>query len=215
MFARMCAGVGVAAALAMGPAAAWAKTAAIVLDVQGPTTPAVSAAQELQGDQTIELTDQTRLTFVHLDSCKMVTVVGGTVRLQEKRYMISGGEIERERKRCPAQVQVAAAGESSAGGVVYRNFAQVAVFAVRPSIMIAGAKAMSITQATVKQGNQTVATLPVSGARIAWPAAQPALNAEQEYELVLSTSDGKTISQKFRTADSNDSADPAGLVYAQ
>lgn len=215
MFARLCAGVGFAvAALALGAGAASATTAAIVLDVQGPTTPAVTPAQELAGDQTIELTDQTRLTFVHLQTCKMVTVVGGTVRLQENRYLISGGEVERERKRCPAQVQVAAAGESSAGGVVYRSFGGVPAFPVRPNILLAGANAQHITGATVKLGTQPVATLAAAQGRIVWPAAQAALAPDTDYELVLTTAAGKTISQKFRTATAGESVDPTAVVFA-
>src|SRR5262249_62088191 len=74
--------------------ASGAEPVGIVFDLTGPAEPALQRFAELSDGGSYKLGPSTRLTFVHYRTCRVVSVVGGTVRLDQARYNIIGGGVE-------------------------------------------------------------------------------------------------------------------------
>jgi len=95
------------AVLVLRTAAAADSTAALVLDIQGHSVPHLEPYHEIVNLPTIQLAKKTRLTFLHYDTCRMVTVTGGTVTFGLNTYAVATGQIAQESQvDCPQRIRV-------------------------------------------------------------------------------------------------------------
>src|SRR5207237_4398783 len=93
--------------------------AGLVLNTSGTSTAAAKPLTEIAGGTTLTLSGGARLVFAHYQTCKTVTVVGGTVTVTAGSYITRGGKQSDAAMPCPKKVNVRGGGEL--GGVVYRS----------------------------------------------------------------------------------------------
>jgi hypothetical protein len=128
------------------------KPAALVLELTGDTEPALFPFAEIDDGTVIRLGEESRLGFVHYGSCKMVIMIGGEVRIEQRRYMIRRGRVESERaQECPRQVVLDE--EGTAAGVLMRGGEAVSAMPLRPSFVFVGARADGIAAVEVSAGD--------------------------------------------------------------
>lgn len=187
--------LGVAALLLCGTAQA-GQPAALVLELTGDTEPALFPFAEIDDGTEIRLGEESRLGFVHYGTCKMVIMIGGEVRIEQRRYMIRRGRVESERaQECPRQVVLDE--EGTAAGVLMRGGEAVSAMPLRPSFVFVGARADGIAAVEVSAGDALVATLPAEGRRAAWPETAPDLEAGTVYAVEIAWVDGTRLAYDF------------------
>jgi len=181
-----------------GPAVAQAPSG-MVMEVSGGTEPAIQALTEVEPGFTVKLAAGAKLSFVHYQSCKMVSVEGGTVTMRLSAYTVDG-KVLSEQKRCPKRYALAAGGSTEAGGMVLRG--APATMSTRPIFLITGTGADSVVSAELRQDGKVVASLPISARRAILPDASPPLPASTDYDLVVKTkAAAEPITRKFRAVE--------------
>lgn len=184
---------GIAAALAFLPVLAHAETgAALLVDVTGTTQPALSPYSEVAPGSAIALGPDATVKFVHYQSCKEVTVAGGTLKVNGPDYTVTGGKIISETQQaCPQQVKIAQT-TAVAGGLVMRGVLKLTEVASHPSLVVVGAKAAAVTTVAFSDdASKETVELPVKDRRVVWAEGTPTLKAGSNYKLAL-LSNGKS-----------------------
>lgn len=184
------------ACLVAAPAAA--EPAALVLEVSGEVEPALLAFSEIEAGTDITLAEDARLSIVHYGTCKILTLVGGSLRVDENRYLIGRSRVETERAQgCPRQV--ALEGEGSAAGVLMRGGDEDALPAMplRPSFVFAGAEASAVARVEILVAGEPVVSLGMEGRRAAWPEDAPDLEAGTVYAVAIDKTDGSRTAYDF------------------
>ncbi len=184
------------AALMLGGASQAGQPAALVLELSGDAEPALFPFAEIEDGTEIRLGDESRLGFVHYGTCKMVIMIGGEVRIEQRRYMIRRGRVESERAQdCPREVVLDEDG--TAAGVLLRGAEALSAMPLRPSFVFAGARADGIASVEISVADTVVATLPADGRRAAWPDDAPDLEAGAIYAVEIAWADGSRRAYDF------------------
>src|SRR5262249_42465659 len=87
--------------------------------------------------------------------CKLVTVVGGILKITNAEYESKGGTVSEESGPCP-QIRVLTRNGSDVGGMVMRGSSQGERWPVDARIAVVGRAAEDVKDAVVYSGNQVV-----------------------------------------------------------
>jgi hypothetical protein len=187
-----------ALALLFASPAAAQRIVAILVDVEGPTEPAMPAGSEVPAGQTLKLGSRSTVNFVHYGTCEYVVVRGGTVVLNDAGYDASGGTIlGREAASCPTarRPQLARGNEvSGLGGLRMRGVEPAQAIPMRPRIVVAGVAAREVVAVEVAKEMRTIARMPVRGNNAVWPPDAPTLEPGLGYAVRLFYRGGATSS---------------------
>jgi hypothetical protein len=220
---RGMAAVGSIAALAavwVGAATA-ATPAGLILEVVGATEPRLEALTEVQSGFMVKLAAGSRLAFVHYQSCRSVSMTGGTLLLRLTDYSVSGdGKVQSEQRRCPQRfVLTSGSSDEGASTVMLRGGASaVKKFSTRPIMLLTGPAAAGVAMAELRLDKLVVAKLPVSGQRAQLPDTAPALTPGRRYAVVLLPGGGgQPLGEELFTATETgtDPADRAVVLSLQ
>lgn len=203
----------VAASLALvgltGVAAA-ETSAALIVDTTGAQS-APAAYTEVQPGTTIALGASGTLKFVHYQTCKEIEVAGGTVTVNAGDFKLEGGKVVSEAAQpCPQQVKMAQT-TAVAGGLVMRGVMKMTEVSDRPSLVIVGANAASISSVAFLEDSKKIAGLPVSQNRVIWASATTALKPGANYKLVLEANGKSQMEMPIRVVNST----KAGVVVVR
>jgi hypothetical protein len=174
-------GTALAVLVAAAPAQ-FRQAAGVVLEVSGPSTPALAPFTEIADQTTIRLGPESRFVFVHYHTCRTVTLVGGQLTAGVEEYRVSGGTRSEKETPCPRAIKLLAGGETA--GVLFRSRAAVRL-PVEPAFVVVGPRAGDVASVRITRGSETVVEAPLEDRRFRWPTGVPALRASMQYELVL------------------------------
>ena len=137
---RLTLGIAVLALLWVPSGADAQNASALVLDKSGATAPEVQPYSEIAVGATVALPSGTKLVFLHYQTCRTVTVVGGTVAFGAYTYTVTGGgKPEEVRTPCPPMVRLRGQGEVA--GVVMRAISPEVRLSVAPTFVLVGERA--------------------------------------------------------------------------
>jgi hypothetical protein len=176
---------GVLAAFAwVGPACAQGPVG-LLLETSGTIAPAVKPYTELPSGTTLTLSGGARVVFAHYQTCKTVTVVGGTVTVTAASYATRDGKQTDVLMPCPKKVNVRGGGEL--GGVVYRSAAPRAGLTLHtePAFVLVGQRASDFVTARITRDDATVAEGPIRDRVFRWPVGTAPLAPSTAFELTL------------------------------
>lgn len=158
----------------IGPAAAQLATpgVALVLEIDGPVTPALRPYREVPSGTTVSLGNDSRLVFLHYASCRTLTVVGGAVTFTAGPAPILKGTATRAdvRGRCPKKFS--ATGSDAA--VVFRG-TSAAGTSTTPEFILVGRRADEFAAIRIQHGGRKLMARALDGPRFSWPADVPPL----------------------------------------
>ncbi len=174
-------GTAVAVLVAAAPAQP-RQAAGVVLEVSGPSTPALAPFIEIADQTTVRLGPESRLVFVHYHTCRTVTLVGGQLTAGVQEYRVSGGTRSEKETPCPRAIKLLASGETA--GVVFRSRAAVRL-PVEPAFAVVGPRGGDVAAVRITRGSEIVVEAPLRDRRFRWPTGVPALRAGTQYELAL------------------------------
>jgi hypothetical protein len=172
---------------------------ALVLEKTGVTVPEVQPYSEIAVGVTVSLQPGARLVFLHYQTCRTVTAVGGTVVFGGLTYTITGGSKPEEvRTPCPPTVRLRGQGEMA--GVLLRTISPEVRLSISPTFALVGARADDFAAVRVSHGGTTLLEAPLTGRGFRWPTGAAPLVANTDYELVLvPKAEGKArVTLKFR-----------------
>jgi hypothetical protein len=173
---------------------------ALVLEKSGSTTPDVQPYSEIAVGATVALASGAKLVFLHYQTCRTVTVVGGSVTVGAYAYTTTGGSKPQEvRTPCPPMVRLKGQGEVA--GVVMRSISPTVRLSVSPSFALVGERADDFTAVAVTRDGTTLLEAPLAGRGFRWPTSAPPLAVNTNYELLLvpKAADKGRVTVKFRT----------------
>ena len=166
---------------------AWSAEAPVglVLETSGSITPAVRSFTEIPGGTALALAESARLVFVHYQTCRTITVVGGTVTITSGSYITKGGKQSEERTPCPKKVSVRGGGEL--GGVVYRSVtaSRGLTLPAEAAFVLSGHRAADFVTARITRDGGVVAEGPIRDQVFRWPAGTTPLSPDTAFELTL------------------------------
>jgi hypothetical protein len=167
----------------VGPACAQAPVG-LLLETSGTITPAVKPYTELPSGTTLTLSGGARVVFAHYQTCKTVTVVGGTVTVTAASFATRDGKQTDVLMPCPKKVNVRGGGEL--GGVVYRSPTRAGLtLQTEPAFVLAGQRASDFVTARITRDDATVAEGPIRDRVFRWPAGTTPLAPSTAFELTL------------------------------
>ena len=185
---------------------AQAAPAALVLEVQGATRPALRPYREVGTGTTVSLGADGRLVFLDYWTCRTFTVVGGSVAFPAgapPRIEGSAGRAE-ARGQCPRRV--AAGGEGA--GVMLRSPAAVLTLPPTPWFVLIGERAHEFTSVRFLRRDREVLGARLERPHFRWPVDSPPLAAGEDHTLVLlPRSGGREVALPFRTGAAAPDAD--------
>ena len=178
VLAMIALGGGIHSAVAQSPAPG----VALVLDVDGPVTPALRPYREIQSGTTVSLADGGRLVFLYYASCRTLTVVGGSVTFTGGQApILKGGATQADvRGQCPRKFS--ATGSDAA--TVFRGGSGTIAMSTTPEFILVGRRADEFAALRIKRGDRELLARTLAGPRFSWPADVPPL-APGAYALDL------------------------------
>lgn len=115
---------------------------ALVMEVEGKTTPPVEKHQELLSDSRVTLAKGARISVLHYLKCTIYTVRGGVVTTTEAGVEPGAGKIESTRPGpCPRVQRVTVGGQAATSGVVLSR----SIAPSRPSFSVAAGDEIVLT----------------------------------------------------------------------
>ncbi len=181
-------------ALALSAFAAAAEDpSAVILDVQGETTPSIEAFDELSAGTFITLGADSVVQLGHYASCAEVTVTGGTISVEAERVMFDGNKsVTQDGETCVSNVTLAAADLVSASIVTRSVIAGEPQIAPRPSVAVGGPDGPGYTMLTVMVGSEKVLSAPIVNRRAIVPTDAAPLEPGKKVTLII---DGPHVQQ--------------------
>jgi len=175
--------------------------AGLVLETGGTITPAVKPYTEIMGGTTLTLAGGARLVFSHYQTCRTVTVVGGTVTVTAAGYATKDGKQSDAAMPCPKKVNVRGGGEL--GGVVYRSVSAGRALQLQPqaSFVLVGPRAAEYTTARITKDDAPVAEGPIRENVFRLPSGVAPLTPDTAFELILvpARAGDRAITTRFST----------------
>ncbi len=160
-------------------------TRALVLDVLGDVAPPVELFQELEIGDRLTLGPAAEITLTHYAACEEVTLRGGTITIEDASMTAVGSAlIGRVEADCPEMVSLTAADITNAA-IITRAMSDKPLVPLRPNIAIAVPNAASYNELSVMGGDGAVATVAISGRRVAWPSGTAPLMDGGDYTIIL------------------------------
>jgi hypothetical protein len=161
----------------------------IVMSARGTVTPTLLEMQEMDVNTAWRLEPDAQVTFLQYSVCKLVTVVGGTLRIGAIGYTTDGKVIEEREGPCPRVYSVNKGGSSA--GVLMRGPQHAPPrWPIDFGILLTGARALRVREAVVYVEEPTNPPLQfrlnVKDGRIQQPPARAPLLANKPYSLRLS-----------------------------
>jgi hypothetical protein len=157
--------------------------AALVLEVNGSTTPALKPYREILSGTTVMLDPASRLVFLHYDTCRTITMSGGTVSFTPGAApAIQGASSKSDvRGQCPRKV----AGSGASAATIFRSLTPPAVnLSATPSFVLVGRRADEFVRVRVLRHGDEILARPLDGPRFLWPAGSAPL-PPGDYQLAL------------------------------
>lgn len=189
--------------LGVGPARAADDPAALILDIMGASEPELFPFSELVIGTKVALADDATLSFVHYGTCREVTVTGGEITMERRRYRVKGGRVDSERNQeCPREVALNEDG--TAAGLLMRGGDSSGLhLGLRPKFVIVGAKADGVVAARFKEGEQDLLSVSVERRVVAWPDGAGDLADGNAYSVELVWRDESAITYPFEASGRN------------
>jgi hypothetical protein len=181
-FALVVASFAIVATVRAAPAEA---PAGLILEVSGTVSPSVRPYTEIPSGTALSLSRGAHLVFVHYQTCKTVTVTGGTVTISAASYATRDGQQTDMPTPCPKKVNVRGGGEL--GGVVYRSVSanRGITLPVEAAFVLSGPRASSFASARVSRDRALVAEGAIRDQVFRWPAGTAPLPPDTTFELTL------------------------------
>lgn len=193
--------VAILAGLAWVGAASAQAPAGLVLETSGTIAPAAKPYTEIAGGTTLTLSGGARLVFAHYQTCKTVTVVGGTVTVTAASYVTRDGKQSDSVMPCPKKVNVRGGGEL--GGVVYRSVAanRGLTLQTQAAFVLVGQRAADFLTARITRDDAPVAEGPIRDRVFRWPADATPLAPATTFELTLvpTRAGDRVVTMRFAT----------------
>ena len=208
---RLTLGIAALASLWIPSGADAQNASALVLEKSGATTPDVQPYSEIAVGATLSLQSGARLVFLHYQTCRTVTIVGGKVAFEAYTYTITGGSKPQEvRTPCPPTVRLRGQGEVA--GTLMRSIVPGVRLSISPTFVLVGDRADDFAAVRVSQAGATLLEAPLAGRGFRWPTGAAPLVANADYELVLvPKAEGRPrVTVKFRAE-----GEPATAAGAQ
>lgn len=157
--------------------------AALVLEVNGATTPALKPYREIPSGTTVTLDPSTRLVFLHYDTCRTITMSGGTVSFTPGAVpAIRAASSQTDvRGQCPRKV----AGSGASAATIFRSMTPPAVnLSATPSFVLVGPRADEFVRVRVLRQGEEILGRALDGPRFQWPSGTAPL-PPGDYQLSL------------------------------
>lgn len=193
---RLIAGCTLAALLA-APAAAQ-EPAALVIDVTGPTTPAVGAFDELPAGASLELGAKTEITLSHYASCEEVALRGGTVKVLPADVGYSGSTVlSAVKTECPQPVKMHKS-DLIGAVVVLRSVKPRPEVSQTPNFLVAVHEG-DYDRISIQLGTDVLVSRKLTGPRVIWNRTDPPLKPG-EYTVILSGAGDRMHAAQIKVA---------------
>ena len=168
------------------------ETAAVVLKVDGPTTPAVPAFSVLETQSPIKLGDNTTMKFRHFLKCQTVIIKGGVLDFGPKNYTLSGGEtISANRTGCMKKVSLS--GSAGIGGIILRGGNPSISVTTRPAFILSGGQSDAFKAIQISKSGKIIFEGKLNGRTFLYPSTEPDLESGQSYRLGLVPRQGSKL----------------------
>jgi hypothetical protein len=186
-------------ALGLAPSAHAQRAVAIVVDLAGKTKPPLAADTEIPDKTIVSVEAGSTLGFIHYYSCRLVTVTGGEVSIDEVHYDTSKAiGVKEEKVTCPAEQHAPPVTSNQTLGtaalVLRSGGTPRTLIPVRPFILAVGPRARNFRLIEVLDGEAVVATLPLLSGHGDWDKIEKPLVAYRQYTIRFSRDGGDSIS---------------------
>jgi hypothetical protein len=174
----------------------FAEPAALVLEMEGTSTPAVEPYTEILAPTQITLSSGAKLVFQHYQTCHTVTLTNGEVRIIEKSYQVLSGtkEVVTEGS-CPREVRCSGERGCETAGVLLRSLSsqgsnrrwvpvELIPVSADSTFVLVGKRAGDFEMVQVK-GPRMLKEMPLEGRWFHWPRGEAPLIGEAEYTLTF------------------------------
>jgi hypothetical protein len=186
------------AVLATEPATAQ-NAAAILIGAEGVLAPPLQAGAEVPAGTSLALGDAGTATLVHYRTCHLVALRGGSIKVDEMTYWISGGVVlQEETVSCPGGARTGMRRQGEAGGTAGMTLRGLSAQFVqeRPAVIVIGRIADAIDKVSFLAEDKAVVDIPLARGRGTWPHEAPALAASRAYVARFHRRDGPPIDVK-------------------
>ena len=160
------------------------KTVAIVLSVNGFTSPVLEPYSSIKGASKITLSQNAKLTFRLLGKCQTVSVRGGQIAFAGYNFRLIGGKlIKKSQKACLRRVSLKRS--VGIGGMKLRGKSKVIKIGLRPVFVLSATKSPNDVKITVLKNRKVIASGDFRGGY--W-ALKDTLQVGKFYDINLSSS---------------------------
>ena len=176
---------------------AFADPAALVLEMEGVSTPAVEPYTEIVAPTQITLSSGATLVFQHYQTCHIVTLTEGEVRISEKGYQVLSGtkEVVTEGS-CPRKVRCSEERGCETAAVLLRSLGsqgsdvswvpmELIPVSSQSTFVLVGKRGGDFGMVQVAKGPRMLREIPLEGRRFLWPREEAPLSGEAEYTLTF------------------------------
>jgi len=176
---------------------AFAESAALVLEMEGTSTPAVEPYTEIVAPTQITLLSGATLVFQHYQTCHIVTVTAGEVRISKKGYQVLSGtkEVATEGS-CPRKVRCSKEQGCETAAILLRSLSskgshvswvpmELIPVSTQSTFVLVGKRGGDFGMVQVAKGPRMLREIPLAGRRFLWPRGEAPLIEEAEYTLTF------------------------------
>jgi hypothetical protein len=165
---------------------------ALVLEMDGNSTPPLQPYNEIAAGSMISLSDTSQLVFLHYTTCRTVNVIGGIIVFDVNTYTLTGESKRSDmRSPCPRTVRLKAEGETA--GAIIRKVPYVShTFSPQPNFLLVGIRASDFTSIRIFKDDREVLQSPIDGRWFRWPKGVTPLTKGEVYQLNLIPKSGNS-----------------------
>lgn len=175
---------------------------AIILDVEGDTSPAAEAFDELVNGARIDLGSDARVVFSDYQTCGEYNVVGGVIEIENNQIALSRNtHVNFSAASCVASITLSDADLVSAGVVTRASAGDMPEISNRPSFGIPGPASERYDSVTVMIDSKSVLTLSVVNGRALLPDDTASLTPGKEAVVLISGANTQQRAVRVRISD--------------